>query len=300
MGMLLLGFRCSQDCHFCWQARDWPDVDAARYDAWLDDMAAQGVRAVTFTGGEPTLYAALPALVERARSLDMTVHLQTNAIRLGKPDYLARLVSAGVSSLLVSLHAADAELSDRMTRAPGTHVRTLQGIRAALAAGLYVALNCVVERANVQALAAHARFVVDELVAPFSGAGVRLVNYSQPGPYFDRPQFLHAIAPLGEVRPQLSAAVRTLHAAGVEVATTTTSGFPRCVLEPDVAVGWQLREAQETQDLSSRAFASVCQACAAKPYCVGPRRESLERDGERGLLPFVALPESFRLSTARG
>ena len=33
---LRLGFRCNQDCGFCWQSRKWPEPPAEMYGIWLD------------------------------------------------------------------------------------------------------------------------------------------------------------------------------------------------------------------------------------------------------------------------
>src|SRR5581483_2257926 len=134
--ILRVGFRCNQDCGFCWQGRDWPAPPRALLERWIDEMAAAGVHQLTISGGEPTVYSELLDLVRRARTAGLRPLLQTNAIRMAKPDFTRELVDAGVEGLIVSYHAADPALSDLLTRAPGTHVRTEAGIRASLRAGM--------------------------------------------------------------------------------------------------------------------------------------------------------------------
>ena len=134
-----VGFRCNQDCGFCWQGRDWPGAPRAVLERWIDEMAAGGVRELMISGGEPTVYVELLDLVRRARAAGLRPWLQTNAIRMAKADFTRDLVVAGVEGLSVSYHAGDAELSDILTRAPGTHVRTEAGIRASMRAGMRVA-----------------------------------------------------------------------------------------------------------------------------------------------------------------
>ena len=159
-----VGFRCNQDCGFCRQGRDWPGAPRSVLERWIDEMAAGGVRQLMISGGEPTIYPELLDLVRRARAAGLRPWLQTNAIRMAKPGFAQDSVDAGVEGLSVSYHAGDSALSDLLTRAPGTHVRTEAGIRASLRAGMRVGLNCVVGRRNLPHLPATAERIVAEFV----------------------------------------------------------------------------------------------------------------------------------------
>lgn len=287
--MLRLGFRCNQDCSFCWQGRDWPEPPAEHYLRWVDEMAALDVRNLSISGGEPTIHPALHDVIARARDHRMNVTLQTNAIRLGKAETLRRLVDAGLSQVFVSLHSADADTSDRMTRAPRTFGPTVRGIEACAAAGVKVRLNCVVERANYTRLGDHARFVVERFVRPYPENPAQEVTYTFPTTYFDQGLWREALVPLDEVRPHLLEAVSELSRAGVAVQALGTCGFPPCVLRgaPE-AIWWLDSEGLDEMDLSARAFGEACQRCAERPRCLGVRREYLEVFGDRGLVPFEA------------
>ncbi len=293
-GLLRAGFRCNQDCHFCWQGRDWPSAPDDLVFQWLDELAGHGVTRLTVCGGEPTIWKPLPELIERAtRVHGMRTHLNTNAIRMRQPGYARMLREKGLRTMLVSLHSHDAATSDRMTRAPGTHTRTVEGIRAALDAGLLVILNCAVERDNVTTLADHARFVVREFVDGRTER-VAMVNYSQPGRYHDAHGYLARIVPIDEVRPHVTAAARILHAAGVLLEITGSCGFPACVVSdvPELAP-WRAPESFDTQHKSARSHpVAACRECAAREQCIGVRHEYVALHGGRGLLPYAALPRS--------
>jgi organic radical activating enzyme len=296
-GILRLGFRCNQNCDFCWQGRSWPSPPDELYFQWLEEFAARGLQRLTITGGEPTLSSVLPQLVERAaRVHGMQVHLQSNAIRMRDPAYATQLARAGLSVVLVSLHSADAEISDRMTRAPGTHPRTLAGIGELLKAGVTVALNCVINTDNYAGLRAHAELVVQQFVRPFPDNRIAVVNYSQASDYHDQELFRRSIAPLDLVRPHLMAASRLLRDAGVPVAAIGSCGFPACVaIDAPELVDWNSRAALETVHLESRALtAAACAACAARPWCPGVRKPYLDAHGERGLAPFRQEPSLSR------
>jgi MoaA/NifB/PqqE/SkfB family radical SAM enzyme len=298
--MIRLGFRCNQDCWFCWQDRTWPEPPAAMYYRWLDEIAEAGMEVVSLSGGEPTLHPELLDLVRRAsQTHGMRVQVQTNAIRLTKPRYLESFVAAGVHSIFVSFHSADPEVSDRMTRAPRTHEQTVRGIEAALSAGLRVALNCCVERANFEGLHQHARFIVDRFVKPFPDNPAAWVTYSQPGRYFDRALSAAQMVPLDELRPRLTDAIRTLAGAGVPLTAVDPCGFTPCVLAhaPELLLVTEMEPITD-YDMQDRSYGEVCRRCALKPGCMGVRNEYLSLHGERGLEPVERPPACTRLAGA--
>ncbi|MFT7622435.1 MAG: hypothetical protein ACI9WU_001608 [Myxococcota bacterium] len=300
-GLLRLGFGCNQDCAFCWQDRGWPDAPDARYLGWLEELAEAGVTELSISGGEPTLSKSLPQLIARGAQLGLDVFLQTNAVRLRKRAYAATLREAGLTGLFVSLHSGDAGVSDQMTRAPGTFVGTVAGIEAALAEGLYVTLNCIVESANASGLAQHAEMIVERFVTPFPDNPVRCVSYSNPAAYFDRERFEQSVLPFDALATPLAAAAGILRAAGVGCEMMGACGFPPCVVR---GAPWLIRlfDADDlaglhTMDRDSRAHADVCGTCAIADRCLGPRKPYLERFGGQGLEPFASVPASqpFRM-----
>ena len=294
-GFLRASFRCNQDCHFCWEGRDWPDPSEDLVLTWLDELAAYGAKGITFCGGEPTLNKRLPELIERAsKTYGMKVRLDTNAIRFRDRDFTRALVDAGLSSLLVSFHSADPQVSDAMTRARGTWQRTVEGLHSLLDAGLSVAINCEVERANLGGLLEHARFVRREFVEAHPANSVRLVEYSQPGRYYDADAFREGMVPFDEARPHVVAAARVLHEAGVLLELSGTCGFPSCIAHeiPEV-IPWRPNATHDATHASGRLRPpGTCEGCAAREHCVGVRREYLDRFGERGLVPYEQLHTS--------
>ncbi|MFC3719316.1 GTP 3',8-cyclase MoaA [Deinococcus metalli] len=105
-----------------------------------------GVRKLRITGGEPTLRRGLPALIARLTRLEGVedVALTTNGLLL--PRLAGELKAAGLHRVTVSIDSLDPEIFGRMNGL-GTHPqRVLDGIEAALHAGLGVKVNTVVQR----------------------------------------------------------------------------------------------------------------------------------------------------------
>jgi len=283
VGLLWLGFGCNQDCRMCWQGRDWPAPPDHVFERWLDELCSAGISSLVLSGGEPTLHPRLPRWIARARAAGVHVTLETNAIRFAEPGYLDALCAVGLVDTVVSLHAADAAVSDALTGAPGTFPRTVAGLRAALGKGLRVGVHCVVESANVGALDEHARFVAEELSA--FEQRVRHVSYSFPIRYHRRELYRDAIAPFDVVRPQLSAAVRRLRGAGIEARFLGMSGFPVCAVEHAEAEAHQLPTSVPDDQRTDRTFVEACHACAVKPRCLGVHKTYAEAHGGRGVMP---------------
>ncbi|HXB06276.1 MAG TPA: radical SAM protein [Puia sp.] len=96
---------------------------------------------VRLTGGEPLLYPGLATLIQgiRAAGID-AVRLTTNGFLLER--MAPALKEAGLDALNVSLDAVDEDVFRRMSRRHSVG-RIIQGIDAAIAAGLKVKINSV-------------------------------------------------------------------------------------------------------------------------------------------------------------
>ena len=123
-------------------------------------FARCGVDTVRVTGGEPLVRPGVEQLVAGLKATPgiRKVTMTTNGVRLA--EKLPALLAAGLDSVNISLDTLDAETFRRITaRDELAHV--LEGIRAALASGIPVKLNCVpqagVNEAELETLAALAK-----------------------------------------------------------------------------------------------------------------------------------------------
>ena len=105
-----------------------------------------GVRKLRLTGGEPLLRRDLPELVARLGRIAGVedIALTTNGLLL--PRLAGDLQGAGLKRVTVSLDSLDPEVFGRMNGLNVHPQRVLDGIEAALQAGLSVKVNTVVQR----------------------------------------------------------------------------------------------------------------------------------------------------------
>jgi hypothetical protein len=292
-GILRLSFRCNQDCSFCWQSRSWPSPSAEQYHQWLEEMVASGVKLMIFSGGEPTIFKGITELIRRAaKDFGLRTQIQTNAIQFRRRDFALKLRKAGLKEAFISFHSADAEISDGLTRAPGTHVHTVAGIKNAIDVGIRVHLNAVVERANYKSLEAQAQFIADEFVQARFFKRPRLVTYSHPCHAYEAEHWDESVVPLDEVRPHVIAAAKILKEANIPIQVIGSCGFPPCLFKdaPEL-ISWVDRDKYDSGDVSGRSFPEACTTCAVKSRCMGVRNEYLGRYGDRGITPFEKVPK---------
>ena len=110
-------------------------------------FASLGVRKLRLTGGEPLLRANLPDLIGDLTAIPgiEDIALTTNGVLLGQ--HAVDLHANGLRRITVSLDTLDKEIFTRMSGGYAALEQVLQGIDAAIAAGLApVKVNSVIER----------------------------------------------------------------------------------------------------------------------------------------------------------
>ena len=291
-GLVRVGFGCNQDCGMCWQGRAWGRYDGDQVVRWIEDLREAGARALILSGGEPTLDPEIFRYLRCARELGFTaVTLETNAIQMAKHGYAARLFEAGLTTAFVSLHSGDAGVSDAITRAPGTHARTVKGTRALLEAGVQVVLNAVMTAEGIDHLGAlpdfiHASFGRHPLLTSL------MISY--PTEPFER-ALMAAIAPEpSRLRAALGQAIDRAFALGIPVrGLDGPCGPPLCAFGADPRVT-DRRPIPGPVDF--RVYPPACDRCAVKPACFGVRLVEVERFGDACVRP---IPQSSIAATAR-
>jgi len=171
---LALTYRCDNACPHCYVARS-PDHPGMDTDAWkqvLERVWEVGVPHVCFTGGEATLREDLVELVAAAEGKGLVAGLLTNGRRLSDAAYVQALVAAGLDHVQITLESHDEAVHDRMVAAPGAWRETVQGVRSAVAAGLYTTTNTTLTRENVAGIEGTVAFIASLGVPTFACNGL--------------------------------------------------------------------------------------------------------------------------------
>lgn len=143
--------RCNLRCTYCMpeEGLEWLGRDQLLSFEEIERLARVfverfGFDSIRLTGGEPTVRAHLPVLVERLAALGVDLAMTTNGVTLGL--VAADLAAAGLRRVNVSLDSLRRARVLELTRRDSL-AKVLDGIEAALAAGLApVKVNAVVVR----------------------------------------------------------------------------------------------------------------------------------------------------------
>ena len=180
--------RCNFRCVYCMPrevfGKDFQFLDRAalltfeEIERVASAFAAHGVEKIRLTGGEPLLRRELERLVERLVTIDgiSDIALTTNGALLARKAQ--SLADAGLKRVTVSLDSLDNETFQAVNDVSFPVERVLEGIDAALAAGLApVKVNMVVKRGvNDADVVPMAQFFRDR-----PGTVLRFIEYMDVG-----------------------------------------------------------------------------------------------------------------------
>lgn len=160
---LAVTYRCNNDCSHCYNARErnFPELSTEQWFKILDQLWALGVPHIVFTGGEATLRNDLPELIKHAESNGQITGLNTNARRLSDEKYVQKLVDAGLDHVQITVESCDEQIHDQMMRARGAFRQTIDGLKNALGANLYVMTNTTMLRTNIHTIPDTLDFLAD-------------------------------------------------------------------------------------------------------------------------------------------
>jgi sulfatase maturation enzyme AslB (radical SAM superfamily) len=275
---------CNQDCVFCFVDRTSPGLSDGDILAAIDAAAQAGAERISLSGGEPTLHPRLADFLARAAALQIKEReLQTNALTLADPAAVDRLVDAGLTQAVVSLHAVDPARYVAITGA-GHPDQALLGVQHLLARGVAVELNVVHTRANLD----HLEAVVDAVAARAPLAHVLFsVTYIVDG----LPRSWGEVAVrYREAAPFLAAAMRRARDHGLAYRLTGRCGVPPCAWGADLSELFTFAPptVDPEDDASGQVYFDACARCAARGHCYGVPQAYAARFGGDEFAPIDA------------
>jgi radical SAM protein len=171
---------CDLACRHC-RAESVPhagpdDLTTKEVQGVLDDLASLGPPRprVVFTGGDPLKRDDLELLVEHAAGSGLSVAVSPAGTSLATAGRLGALRRAGAGAVSFSLDGGTASAHDEFRRVNGSFDWTLNGCRAARAAGLRLQVNTTVCAETLTELPAICRLVAE------LGAGLWSVFFLVP------------------------------------------------------------------------------------------------------------------------
>lgn len=178
--------RCNFRCRYCMPVEVFgpnyqflPREEILRFseiEQIAKSFVSLGVNKLRITGGEPLLRKDLTDLIAKLSKIEGVddIAMTTNAALLGK--YAEGLKASGLHRVTVSLDSLDAEIFAAMNGVGAKPAKVIEGIDAALAAGLKVKLNTVVKKkVNDQSVIELVEFARER------GIAIRFIEYMDTG-----------------------------------------------------------------------------------------------------------------------
>lgn len=154
--VLITGYSCNNNCKFCVDAdkRRLPEKSTQQIISEMLEAKRAGRTYLELIGGEPTIRPDCLLLVETAKKIKFrTILMATNGKMLAYPDFAKKLVRAGVTSIIFSIHGHNARLHDSLTRSAGSFKQLLKGVKNVRNAGLTnIGSNTTIVKQNFRSL----------------------------------------------------------------------------------------------------------------------------------------------------
>lgn len=285
--LLRINGHCNMSCSFCFIDRTVPDLETEGLRRSIDQLAARHLDHLVLSGGEPTLHPDLEGLIAHAKSRGFRcVEIQSNGVKLAERAYAERLVEAGLDKVTVSLHSADPERSDRITRLPRAFEKTLSAIRVVRSLGVETQVAHVVTKSNYRELPDTVRFLREQF--PEEGGSLSICfGIAQP---ISDLVYTWVLPRFEEVRPYMRRALDYCleHDLGFG-GMIGQGGYPPCMLDGELRYYEKnLLNVYRSGEGADFHKPERCRECSFDPYCLGVRKDYVETYGDEEIRPFRA------------
>ncbi|MEZ4265847.1 MAG: radical SAM protein [Myxococcota bacterium] len=297
IALFRLGEMCNNKCPMCSNSGR-PEAFFIQEDALLERVAflkRRGFSRVVLTGGEPTIHPSFWTVVDALGKAGIAWDINTHGRSFADRAFAARAQESGLGRAIVSLHSHRVEPSMVIFGVSERgHHETVEGIENLLAQGVWLMLNCVFSRENIDHIEEYVRFCVDRFG---TGYVLKLVFPSTTGKGGDW-EAIHLT--YAEAGPVARRAAEVAREAGLRMAFES---FPNCVLDQPRARNTGRSGFGETHyldDISGdriypidhietelSVYGPQCAGCRAVRRCAGVASTYAARVGTDELVPYL-------------
>jgi MoaA/NifB/PqqE/SkfB family radical SAM enzyme len=142
-------YRCNHLCTFCYNSPTGQrEMTKDQIFEALRKVREFGVLYLTLTGGEAMCHRDFWAIAEEVKRLGMGLRIYSNGYLMADPAVVKRIKELNPVEVEISLHGAQAETHEALTKIKGSFDRTVQALRNLSEANIKVNLKCPITRLN--------------------------------------------------------------------------------------------------------------------------------------------------------
>ena len=148
---LFLTLNCNQNCRYCHRFLGIKELDFEKVEEIINRVDEDGIKNMTFTGGEPLLYPHIVELLKLAKEKGIKSKIISNgSILATKPEM--REIYNYLDSITLSIDSADNIVNEKLGRGYNhfEHIKTV--LDSLKDVNLKVNINTVVSRVNLDSL----------------------------------------------------------------------------------------------------------------------------------------------------
>ena len=145
-----LSYGCNLRCTHCYQNATRPSSDELTLEEQLnvvDQLGSAGVSMIVLSGGEPLTNPNLGKLIERIRTYDIAISIDSNGVLMNR-EVVQSLKRAGVASVELSLDSIDPVSHDKFRGLNGAFEKTLNAIDLCSEAGIFTTVATTLTKMN--------------------------------------------------------------------------------------------------------------------------------------------------------
>tara|TARA_Y100000031_G_C8241257_1_gene395807 strand:+ start:2136 stop:3068 length:933 start_codon:yes stop_codon:yes gene_type:complete len=296
--VIIIGYQCNNHCRFCIDSdkRELINKTAQEIKQEMAEARARGTTYLELIGGETTIRSDIYELIEFAKKLGFkTINIATNGRMFSYPDVVKKIIKAGLTDIIFSIHGHNAKTHDYLTRGRGSFNQLRKGLENFKKLGFKnIGSNTTIVKHNYKHLSKIGRFIADQgirncefiFVDPSYGAAYNQFNklvpkVSEIAPYVKKcldigkrikaPHWHIRYVPLCYFQEYLDQ-VSELQ----EVATFQTEH-----LAPD----FKNFDVEKSRAIIGREKTKKCKGCKLFNQCEGIWKEYLKHYGDKELKP---------------
>ncbi|MFH1671785.1 MAG: radical SAM protein, partial [Candidatus Portnoybacteria bacterium] len=164
--VLIVGYECNNHCRFCIDSnkRELPNKTTQEIKKEMVQAKKRGTTYIELIGGETTIRSDAVELISFAKELEFeTINMATNGRMISYPEYAKKIIQAGLTDIIFSIHGHNAKTHDYLTRSKGSFNQLKKGLENFKNLGFKkIGSNTTIVKDNYRHLSQIGRFIYDQ------------------------------------------------------------------------------------------------------------------------------------------